>query len=212
MDEKSLQETFAWARSGVYPRYNTILGYYQAQACLRHARGDSLLDIPCGDGAITEMLAGRFRRVAGADASLAHLEKARQRLPGADLRHSLIEELELAEKFGTVTLLNILEHVVDPVALLRKAAGFLEREGVLIVHVPNAQAAHRKIPVLQRTLQSCRGLSPFDLNVAGHRRSYDMASLRADIERAGLRISATGGRISAAPAMNTASTIRRTAT
>ena len=43
------------------------------------------------------------------------------------------------------------------------------------------------------TLESCGELSPFDLNVAGHRRSYDMASLRADIERAGLRISATGG-------------------
>jgi SAM-dependent methyltransferase len=193
MNELELQETFTWQRSGVYARYNTMLGYYQAQACLRHARGDSLLDIPCGDGTSTQVLARRFRRVVGADASLAHLEEARKRLPGIELHHSLIEDLALAEKFGTVTLLNILEHVIDPVVLLRKAASFLDQDGVLIVHVPNSQAVNRKIAVLMGTLESCEELSPFDVNVAGHRRAYDMGSLRADMERAGLRVVATGG-------------------
>ena len=58
--EKQLQETFTWARSQVYENYNTMLGYYQAQACLEHARGNSLLDMPCGDGALTAMLASNL--------------------------------------------------------------------------------------------------------------------------------------------------------
>jgi len=80
-DEKELQQTFAWARSGIFASYNRILGYYQAQACLDFARGDSLLDLPCGDGTVTKMLSSRFDRVVGVDASRAHLEKAKSRLP-----------------------------------------------------------------------------------------------------------------------------------
>ena len=36
-------------------------------------------------------------------------------------------------------------------------------------------------------------LSPFDKNIAGHRRSYDMAALIKDFEDAGLEVIKTGG-------------------
>ena len=67
--EKALQERFTWERSGMFTDYNAILGYYQAKACLEHARGSSLLDMPCGDGAVTSMLAPSFSTVVGVDAS-----------------------------------------------------------------------------------------------------------------------------------------------
>lgn len=191
--EKDLQETFTWARSQVYSDYNAILGYYQAQTCLEHARGDSLLDMPCGDASLTAMLAPHFRRVVGVDASSKHLELARVSLPNATLHESLIEEFETEERFGTVTMINILEHVVDPVAVLKKAAGFMREDGVLLVHVPNAQAINRRLAVRMGTLTECEELSPFDIHVAGHRRSYTLQTLCADIERAELRVVATGG-------------------
>jgi ubiquinone/menaquinone biosynthesis C-methylase UbiE len=80
-NEKKLQETFSWARSQVFSSYNHILGYYQAQACIEHSRGQTLLDLPCGDGALTAMLAPSFSRVVGIDASSKHLELARKKLP-----------------------------------------------------------------------------------------------------------------------------------
>lgn len=192
-DEKALQETFTWARSQVFSDYNTILGYYQAQTCLDHARGDSLLDMPCGDAALTAMLAARFDRIVGIDASSNHLKLARATLPSAEFHEALIEEFETGERFGTVTMINILEHVVDPVAVLQRAAGFLQDDGVLLVHVPNARAVNRRLAVLMGTLIECEELSPFDINVAGHRRSYTLQTLCADVERAGLRVDATGG-------------------
>lgn len=192
-DEKALQESFSWERSVDFNDYNGVLGYYQVQSCLEHVRGASLLDMPCGDGLLTEMLAPHFKRVVGVDASLSHLNEARQRLPQVEFHHDLIEDLALTEKFDTVTMLNVLEHVVDPIAVLRKAASFLSEDGVLLVHVPNAQAVNRKIAVLMGTLASCEELSPFDIHVVGHRRSYDQNSLRADIEASGLKVVAAGG-------------------
>jgi 2-polyprenyl-3-methyl-5-hydroxy-6-metoxy-1,4-benzoquinol methylase len=135
-NEKELQETFPWARSQVFSSYNQVLGYYQAQACLDHARGDSLLDMPCGDGALTAMLAPSFARVVGIDASSKHLELARKTLPEVEFHETLIEDFETPERFTTVTMLNILEHVVDPVGILKKAASLLDVDGVLLVHVP----------------------------------------------------------------------------
>lgn len=191
--EKSLQETFTWARSQVYEEYNRVLGFYQAQSCLELARGDSLLDLPCGDGTLTKMLAPRFRRVVGVDASGAHLARAREILPDVVFHEALIEDFETPERFGTVTMINVLEHVVDPVAVLKKAAGLLDDGGVLLVHVPNAYAVNRRLAVLMGTLTDCEELSPFDIEIAGHRRSYSRQRLAADVERAGLQVVETGG-------------------
>jgi 2-polyprenyl-3-methyl-5-hydroxy-6-metoxy-1,4-benzoquinol methylase len=192
-DEKTLQENFPWARSQIYGDYNRVLGYYQAQACLEHARGDSLLDMPCGDGTLTAFLAPRFRRVVGIDASGRHLALARAHLPAAEFHEALIEEFDTAERFDTVTMINVLEHVVDPLAALRKAASLLRPSGILQVHVPNASAINRRLAVLMGTLTECEELSPFDIQVAGHRRSYSLSALTADIRTAGLDVVATGG-------------------
>lgn len=105
----------------------------------------------------------------------------------------MIEDFEIEEKFDNVTLINILEHVRDPINLLKKSAGFLEDNGTMIVHVPNANAINRRIAVTMGTLKNCEELSPFDKKIVGHRRSYTRETLQADIKKSGLKIVATGG-------------------
>jgi 2-polyprenyl-3-methyl-5-hydroxy-6-metoxy-1,4-benzoquinol methylase len=193
VDEKKRQESFVWSREAFHSEYNRFLAEYKVRSCLEHKRGSALLDIACGDGMMTAMFAREFDRVVGVDANGEHLAKARARVPAAEFHESLIEDFDTGERFGTVTMLDLLEHVEDPVAVLRKAAGFLQPGGVLIVHVPNAYAINRRLAVLMGTLTECEELSPFDIQIAGHRRSYSMATLRGDIERAGLNIESTGG-------------------
>ena len=118
---------------------------------------------------------------------------ARKRLPHVEFHESLIEDFNTEEKFGSVFMLNILEHVVDPVSILRKSASFLRDDGVLIVHVPNALAINRRIAAIMGTLLSCEELSPFHIEIAGHRRSYTLTALKAEVENAGLKITANGG-------------------
>lgn len=192
-DEKTLQETFTWARSQVFDDYNRVLGFYQAKSCLENARGDSLLDLPCGDGTLTQMLAPHFRYVVGVDASSKHLDLARKILPEVQFHEALIEDFETLDRFGTVTMINILEHVVNPVAVLKKAASLLDDDGILIVHVPNAHAINRQLAVLMGTLTECEELSPFDVQIVGHRRAYSLKTLTGDIESSGLKIVDTGG-------------------
>ncbi|WP_350062961.1 class I SAM-dependent methyltransferase [Parvibaculum sp.] len=193
MDEKTRQESFMWSRTTFHSEYNRYLAQYKVESCLENIRGTSLLDLACGDGLMTGMFARKMSRVVGVDANGAILAEARKRHPEIEFHESLVEDLSLNEKFDTVTMLDLLEHVVDPIALLQKAASFLSDDGVLIIHVPNAQAINRRLAVLMGTLESCEELSPFDINVAGHRRSYSLATLTADIERAGLKCESTGG-------------------
>lgn len=191
--EKGLQETFTWARSGYYENYNNILGVYQAKAVLEYARGESLLDVPCGDGILTSMLAPYFKRITGVDASSKHLNQARQRLPEASFHEALLEEFKTEDRFDTITMINVLEHVIDPKLALQKVSDLLAPGGVLLVHVPNAVAINRRIAVKMGTLTECEELSPFDIHVAGHRRSYTLETLTQEVENAGLRIVDTGG-------------------
>lgn len=187
------QQRFSWARSVNHADYNSYLGHYQIKEVLRHKCGRSLLDLACGDGLLTQMMLPAFQRVVGVDASAAHLERARKRLPQVEFRQSLLEDLNLGEKFDTITMLMVLEHVIDPEAALRGAARNLSDGGRLIVHVPNAHAINRKIAVRMGTLETCEELSPFDLNIAGHRRSYTLQTLQEEFARAGLKVIATGG-------------------
>ncbi len=192
-DEKSRQDTFPWERSKYHTEYNAILAHYKVVSCLEHASGKSLLDLACGDGLMTSMFSHHFERVVGVDASHAHIEEARRRVPSARFFESLIEDFETHEKFDAVFLLDILEHVIDPIAVLEKAASFLSPEGVLIAHVPNAVAINRRLAVLMGTLSSCHELSPFDIQIAGHRRAYELSTLVGDIYAAGLNVRYTGG-------------------
>lgn len=191
--EKELQESFPWQRSKFHSEYNRVLAEYKVKSCLENAVGDSLLDIACGDGMLTALFARHFNTVVGVDASSIHLSEARKRIPSATFYESLIEVFECERRFDSVFVLDLLEHVQDPVAVLKKASSFLTPDGRLVVHVPNCEAVNRKIAVNMGTLTSCEELSPFDIEIAGHRRSYNLQSLRRDIETAGLKVTKIGG-------------------
>jgi 2-polyprenyl-3-methyl-5-hydroxy-6-metoxy-1,4-benzoquinol methylase len=192
-DEKERQESIPWNRSNYHSEYNAFLGYYKIKSCLEHARGSTALDLACGDGMLTAMLKPHFEKIVGVDASSVHLVAARKRLPDVEFHESLIENFNSQETFDSIFMLDILEHVIDPVFVLKKASNFLKEDGVLIVQVPNANAINRRIAVFMGTLESCDELSPFDLQVAGHRRSYTIMTLQNDIKNAGLKVTATGG-------------------
>lgn len=193
INEKLRQESFTWNRSTYHSEYNNYLAYYKVTSCLEHSGGKSLLDIACGDGLMTEMFSRYFSRVVGVDASGKHLAVARKRTDKVDFYESLIEDFVIEDTFDSVFMLDLLEHVVDPISVLKKAASFLNDKGTMIVHVPNALAINRRLAVLMGTLEFCEELSPFDIEIAGHRRSYTLKSLTEDITKAGLTIQKTGG-------------------
>lgn len=191
--ELERQEAICWERGKFFKTYEHTLGYYICKSVIDYMKPPSLLDVACGNGLLTRMLAPDFERVVGVDASPSLILSARKAYPHITFVHSLAEDYHDREKFSTITVLNLLEHVIDPVSLLTRIVVNLLPDGVMIVNVPNALAVNRRIAVLMGTLNNEYELSPFDINVAGHRRYYDMKMLVKDVEAAGLRVVQQGG-------------------
>ncbi|MDI6797075.1 MAG: class I SAM-dependent methyltransferase [Desulfatibacillaceae bacterium] len=187
------QETFPWRRGEFFSTYENILGHYIVKSIIENLRPPALLDLACGNGKLTSELAPYFERTVGVDASRAHIEKALKSHPEIHFEHCLAEEFCKPEEFSTITMITLLEHVQDPVGLLEQTLVNLSHEGVLIAHVPNAVAVNRRIARLMGSLADEYELSPFDREILGHRRAYDMERLVKDFEGAGLKIIKTGG-------------------
>jgi 2-polyprenyl-3-methyl-5-hydroxy-6-metoxy-1,4-benzoquinol methylase len=192
-NEFKRQESIFWHRGKFFVQYEKILCHYIVQSVLENIKPGRLLDLACGNGDLTSMMAEHFANVVGVDASSKHLADAQVKHREITFIHALAEDYHDRDGFNTITMINLLEHVQNPLELLRAAARNLAPGGVLIAHVPNAMAVNRKIAKLMGSLADEYELSPFDINIAGHRRSYDMDLLRNDFESAGLAIKKMGG-------------------
>ena len=93
-----------------------------------------MLDVGCGPGALTAVLASR----AGADAvsavepSASFAAAARERLPGVDVRQSAAEQLPFPDDAFDAALAQLVVHfMTDPVAGLREMARVTRPGGVV---------------------------------------------------------------------------------
>lgn len=97
-----------------------------------------VLDVGCHVGDLLTMLRERGLEVSGIENSPAAV--ARCRALGLDVRQGRIEQVELDEvAYGTITLSHVLEHLAEPVAVLKKLWRALVPGGRLVVAVPNHQ-------------------------------------------------------------------------
>jgi 2-polyprenyl-3-methyl-5-hydroxy-6-metoxy-1,4-benzoquinol methylase len=126
------------------------------------------------------------------EGSAVFADALRSRFPSATVVHALFEEFDTEERFDTIVIGNVLEHVERPRELLAAARGWLAAGGHLLASVPNARSIHRQAAVLLGMLDHEHAFSEADAH-HGHRRVYDPESLRADVLAAGLSIEVFGG-------------------
>lgn len=149
--------------------------------------GKTCLDVGCAMGVMTEYLAESALRVDMLDGSETYIEAARNRFERDNVRFfcSLFEEFVPDGAYDVVACSHVLEHVIDPVDLLRRMKSWLAPGGVLIACVPNALSVHRMLGVEMGLVASPYELSERDV-WGGHRRVYDAATFSHDIRSAGL--------------------------
>jgi len=105
---------------------------------------------------------------------------------------ALFEEFEPEERYDTVVMGHVLEHLFHPVESLSRVAKWLKPGGRVVILVPNALSLHRAVGVQLGVLESPAAFSQGDIAL-GHRRVYTAATLAADIGQAGLQqVHATG--------------------
>lgn len=165
---------------------------YSGTIFARHWRGSRCLELGPAEGLMTEVLAPAFDSLTIVDGSERFCEDLRARFPAAHVIQALFEAFEPTDRFDTIVLGHVLEHVEDPAALLRRAASWLTPNGIICAAVPNARSVHRQAAVLLGMLPEEHTLNATDLH-HGHRRVYDPESFRHEFHAAGLKIRVFGG-------------------
>jgi SAM-dependent methyltransferase len=137
-----------------------------------------LLDFGCGGGSYLKRMADQGWTVTGLDASVGAVRQVQEELGLAALVGSLPHpDLEPCS-FEVVTMWHSLEHVHDPVTILREAFKLLVPGGKLIVATPNIASWPFK----------WFGKSWFGLDLPRHMTHFTPTSLSAVLEAAGFRV------------------------
>jgi len=134
--------------------------------------GGDVLEIGCGTGNFTGLIARHARSVVAVDLDAEFIATAQQRWKD-DRRISFRCCDATGEgwesEFDTIVLLDVLEHVEDDVGFLRSLRRALRPEGTLVVKVPSGDWLYG---TMDRAI--------------GHYRRYSKKTLRAALGSAGL--------------------------
>jgi SAM-dependent methyltransferase len=102
------------------------------------AQSRRVLDVGCGSGVFGQALKKKFGcEIWGVEPDLKSCEKAATRLDRA-IHGCFDDKLELPPGYFDCIFFNdVLEHMVDPAAALRRAQKFLVLEGKIVASIPN---------------------------------------------------------------------------
>jgi SAM-dependent methyltransferase len=115
--------------------YRRHLAVYQWIA--EQVVGRRVVDMACGEGYGSNVLAGRAASVVGVDANPDAHEHARLRYRRSNLRYERDLVESFAEPCDAVVFLQTIEHVQDPGAILEHFKSMMGKGGVAYVSTPN---------------------------------------------------------------------------
>jgi 2-polyprenyl-3-methyl-5-hydroxy-6-metoxy-1,4-benzoquinol methylase len=99
------------------------------------------LDVGCGEGFVLKIFKDSGWEIMGVDYSTHGIKTKNPELESFIIQGDVYEELRLLKekdcKFNVIFLGNILEHVLDPSALIDQLKRLLEKNGLLVITVPN---------------------------------------------------------------------------
>jgi 2-polyprenyl-3-methyl-5-hydroxy-6-metoxy-1,4-benzoquinol methylase len=135
-------DQFAWAeKPGIRRIYENRRRFIQG--CIDRARGRlgrplRLLDLGCGDGYWLRQLSEIVDlELWGLDSNPVRIERARVAAPRANLACAALEDLTPSRAFDVILLSQVIEHVPDDAALLRRISSLLVPEGTLVLGTTN---------------------------------------------------------------------------
>lgn len=178
-----------------YTKFNDWLIRRRYERLEEFFKGESCLEMGIAEGAGIERLLSRFNNVTVVDASEEAISMVKKTFKDTTLTtvKSYFEDMDFGtEKFDTLLMAHILEHVDDPQVVLRQAKKFVSKDGVMIIDVPNGNSLHRQIGVKMGLLDKKTDLNEADLSI-GHQRVYTPETFKSELEKAGLKVKYFGG-------------------
>lgn len=165
------------AESGLHPKHR-IMDYHRFFIDNINVE-DMVLDIGCGNGFLTYDVAEKTKKVLGIDISSENIERAKKTYNRPNLNFIVGDatKYNFSERFDTIILSNILEHIENRIAFLRKIKNLTPK--ILV-----------RVPMINRdwiTLYKKELGVEYKLDKT-HFIEYTLASFQEELQKAGLKI------------------------
>lgn len=152
-------------------------------------RPGSLLELGSYQGQFTRRFLQHFEDVTCVEASSEAMAEARRKL-GDQVQYinALFEVVALPRRYNNIVLTHVLEHLDDPVQVLKRVNDeWLADGGRLFLVCPNANAPSRQIAVKMGLISHNAAVTPAEAE-HGHRNTYSLDTLEREAVTAGLKV------------------------
>lgn len=148
----------------------------------------NLLEMGSYKGDFTKRLIPYFDDITGLEAASEAIEISKSKY-GDNVKyiHSTFEEFEANKRFNNIVLTHTLEHLSDPVQIMRKVNTWLDVGGRFFLVVPNARAPSRQIAVKMGLISHNCAVTDGE-SAHGHTITYSLDTLERDVRNSGLKI------------------------
>ena len=151
-------------------------------------QGKRVLELGCGPGMITRLLAGQQCRVTALEMDAQAIEAVAQyceTVHACDLNDpTWPAKLAAAERFEVIVAGDVLEHLVDPWATVERLVPLLAEGGHVVISLPHA--GHNA--VIASLIASDFAYQPWGLLDKTHIRFFGLHNIQELCEHAGLKI------------------------
>lgn len=149
----------------------------------------NLLELGSYKGNFTQRFLPYFDDITCVEASDEAMGEAQQLLSGrVKFINALFEKVALPTCYENIILTHALEHLDDPVRVLRRInEEWLTETGRLFLACPNANAPSRQIAVKMGLISHNTAITPAEAE-HGHRCTYTLDTLERDAVAAGLKV------------------------
>lgn len=166
-----------------------ILEWYPKRVATKMLAGN-LLELGVGHGYSTRefaKIASDYVVLEGSGRVIDLFRKNNPDLSSVDIVQTYFENYQCEKTYDNIVMGFILEHVDDPVKIIKKYRKYLHPKGKIFIAVPNSESMHRRVGNLSGLLDDMEALSDADRQM-GHQRYFSVSGVRDIAKECGLKI------------------------
>jgi len=167
-----------------------VMHHYMIESFKHNFVKGSCLELGSFKGDFTKRLIPYFEDITCVEASDEAIEIAKEKLNNKNIvyTNSMFEDAVLPKKYDNIILTHVLEHIDNPVGLLKRIKEeWLSEDGKLFLVCPNANAPSRQIAVKMGLITHNSAITSAEAE-HGHRITYTLDTLERDAKEGGLNV------------------------
>ena len=166
-----------------------VMHHYMLKSFIPFFKKGTLLELGSHHGKFTQRILPFFNDITCVEASDEAIKIARKGLrSNVKFVNSLFETANLPIKYDNILLTHVLEHLDNPVAVLKKINNdWLSETGRLFLVCPNANAPSRQIAVKMGLISHNTTVTVAEKE-HGHRITYTLDTMEREAKDAGLNV------------------------